>query len=270
MPISEETKKKLLYGAGALASIIGVVYIFKKSSGSSMPISSPQYPSGSSGGSASNSALTAAQIQAATQLTVAQSQKEIALAQIAASKENLATQTQAQIALAKTQEQGKALTAAMQPGGAIPTATKSLFDTIKEALAKIGIGNPSGVELDSQGNPMVLGASGLLSNGQPTVSPGNFSPSGTCWDALGFGGASQHGETIGWNTLNQLTGGEQPYVTPMSLTDYYQGSIGSGGSDWFGSTPGDFTTSITGGMTENEDYWNTGSTGQITDPGYGG
>lgn len=241
MPVSEETKKKLLYGAGALASIVGLLYIFKKSSGSSMPISSA-YPSGSSGGgSASNSALTAAQIQAATQLTVAQSQKEIALAQIAASKENLATQTQAQLALAKTQEQGKIAAQALSPGGVAQTATKDLFDTIKK-LFGIGESKPgSNVELDSQGNPMVLGASGLLSGSSSTVQGGEFAGS-TGWSSLGFGGGGgAQFEPLGWNILNQIpNSGEQPYIQPMSLIDYYSGSIGSGDSGWFGSSPSDF------------------------------
>lgn len=247
MEMSEESKKKLLYGAGAIASIIGLYWVLKKSSGSSVPSSGFSAPSGTSSGGGSNSALSAAQIQAATQLTVAQTQKEIAIAQIEASKANNLANANAATSIQKSASLGAAGVSALSAGGAGTSAVKGLFDTLKSVFGKKQ-------ELDSQGNPMVLGASGLLPTGE-FDSQGNpmiLGASGLLGETQSFDPNS--GE---FQDLNFGVGLEQPYVYPGSYGDFYQGSIGSGDSSWFGSSPndpvgGDFSTIGSGALLDYE------------------
>lgn len=245
MALDGEEKKKLLWSVGAIASLVGIVYLVKKSGASSGSSNAPAYPSGVSGSSGgSSSALTAAQLQAASQMTVAQSQERIALATIEANRQNVNTQAQAARDVARSQEQGKIGAAAMAPGGAATTAAKGLADGFVEAVKKWARNN--GIEVDSQGNPMTLGASGLLDPGMSVkdqmFSASNESPifGNQVYNQSPPVSGNFSGDT-GWGDIyaseNPSTYGEQPYVGAGAYGDYYQGSSGGGDSSWFGSSP---------------------------------
>jgi hypothetical protein len=88
-----------------------------------------------------------------------------------------------------------------------------------------------GQEVDSQGNPMVLGASGILSSTANPTPPLNDYQFGAA------GAMDPYGMLAG--LYGQSPGGEQPYIQPAVYTDFFQGNMGSGDNNWFGSSPGD-------------------------------
>jgi hypothetical protein len=234
--VSPETKKKLLYGGGALASIAALVLFLRKNQQTAMPISGAGTGlSGAGGASSGTSANNAAALNAATALAVEQSRQQSALdvaklqATTALSIAGLQAGTAQQAASQRTAQ------AALGPGGAVtaaPAAAKGLFDTLQELISKAFAGSdtPS------------YGASG------PNAIPEGINP--------------QSGQTVYGGQLYPFAGPPEiygpvpdatPYVSPATYEEngvpfageliaagdsYYQGSTGSGDSSWYGENGG--------------------------------
>lgn len=250
MALTPETKKALLYGGGALASIAALI-LFLRSKQSAQPSYAVASPQGSGGVGAGGAAspLSAAQINAATAMSIEESRQQAAL-QAAALQSATAIQVaniQAGTArsVASSQAMGNVFrgagAAASGPGGVGSVATKGLFDLIKD----------------------------LFSPSQSTTSGPSILPETVFPPTEGyFPGANPNlnviapGEIYGPMPLsaNESTvlydAGGNMVTSPGPFADYYQGSSGGGDSSWFGDTTfnyGDLGSGLSesgGGITE--------------------
>lgn len=248
--MSPETKKKLLYGGGAVASIVALV-LFMKNKGQSQPISSAGLGGGSSGAggpSAGTSANNAAALNAATALTLEQSRQDAAFrlaglqASTAIGVENIRATSQKDVA------NSRAMQSAFGPGGAAtaaaPAIGKGIIDIIGEGFQKLyaalGINpneklpfeNPSGASILDTDNPYDKAYGGDLYpyagpkeiyGPIPDESFGNYVDSVGVYDNSGV--------------PYYLSNTPNDYGT-VDFADYYQGNSGGGDSSWFGGSYG--------------------------------
>jgi hypothetical protein len=223
MELSEKTKKILLYGGGA-ASILGV-FLYLRNKSASERAASGFAPSGAaSGGGASGDAASAAQINAATQLAIAEGNRTAQAAQLDAAVRIAGIQSNAQIQAASIGASGAraaAMTGALGQVLSSPAtstggkAVGGLFDFLGGLVSKIfGGKTASDLGFVGEANPPIQIASenaGWIAPGSSFLTPAVY----------GIGGNFQ---SVGFST---------------ATSDYYQGSIGSGGASWFGTSPGE-------------------------------
>jgi hypothetical protein len=227
MAMDEDTKKKLLYGGGAIASIVAlVIYMKNRSASGGQSVSVPTGSSGAGGGSA-NSQAEAARINAATQLAIAQGSQDLQK-QTLANQYNLGmAQIGGAVQVAKVNANASAMKSAFGPGGAgtaaAPAAMKAVGDTSKSLLDIVkGWFTPNPTTESAPPGGIQPGASGT---------PGDPGFIGPMPDPVQY---NQAGEYIGAGSLAY-----------DKAPDYFQGNIGGGSNDWFGSSPVDYVSAPT-------------------------
>lgn len=252
MNITPETKKKLLYGGGALASIFALVlYMRNKQTAASAPM--PSLGAGTSGGggvSSGTSQNDAAVLNAATALAVEQSRQQSAL-QIAQLQANTALGIAGiQGSTAQNVANAQTAKAAFGPGGAGTAAAinfPKLVDTVVNAFKKKpGVDQPNNAvnwaqnPLDNMTMPD-FGTTGYNLYPESTV-PGYYvmAPSGQ--NNFGFGdfttyiqGPSNYVEPATYD----YSGGVLDLTGNYGSADYFQGTTGTGDSLYFGASPED-------------------------------
>jgi hypothetical protein len=238
--MSPETKKKLLYGGGALASIAALLLFLKNKSGAAAPspVGLGGGASGAGGPSSGTSANNAAALNAAVALGIEQSREQSAL-QLAGLQANTAygiASLQAQSA--KDQAQQKTLQAAFGPGGAgtaaAPAAAKAVGDAGKgliDLIAGFFKTDPNKPNYDPS-KPYTAPGSILDAD-----NPNAYKPSGNILDADNPN--PTYPVAGDFTSIGGDFGSSSPYVSPNIYEDYYQGSIGGGDASWFGSSPND-------------------------------
>jgi len=230
MEMTDKTKKILIYGGGAASIVALYLYVRNRNAARSASGFAPGTGT-SAGGGASGNPETAAQINAATQLAIAQGSQDIAKANIQASTTIAGLQSQTALGVAGIQAsatRAAATTGALGQVLAGPassaggTAIKGLFDLLGNAVKGIfgpnaaeKLGFPKGGIGEPGTTPILLSPEGYSSPGSSFISPYVYSPKG---EAFGLSGAN---------------------------ADYYMGNTGSGDSSWYGigkndPTYGDF------------------------------
>lgn len=234
-----ETKKKLLYGAGALASIGALVLYMKNKQAASANVGYSGGAAGAGGVSSGTSANDAAAINATTAAAIEQSREQSALqiAQIQSTTALGVANIQANTvqSVNKSNLLGKIFGA----GGAGTAAVAPAFDTLKtliqDAFKAItpgnisGFTNPAGGSVLDTDNPAVSGGTGgfLTPEGIPYYleNPGYIAP-----ETYDYSG----------NVIDLTTG-------PDSVPSFFQGTTGSGDSSWYGTSPSDSVPPSDGG-----------------------
>lgn len=245
-----DTKKKLLYGGGALASIVALVLYMKNKQASAQPM--PALGSGVSGAggvSSGTGANNANALNAAVALAVEQSRQQNAL-QVA----QLQSQTALQIAGLQTSSaqsiaQSQALKSAVGPGGAATSALgpggagtdliKGIVGGVNGLLAK-WFGNPSGVpSTDITSAGFGVGATPYGFFGDTALYPESSQQGYYVMSPNSSGNAGNFGLPDFTNYTSEPSNYVQPGVYDFfggsaGPADYYQGSIGGGDSSYFG------------------------------------
>jgi len=218
--IAGVSKKHWLYIGGALASIVGLFWILKKSNTSSqMPVIQPAR---SSGGGASTDATSAAQVQAAAALAVEQGRERVALAQIASAEKIAGINAAAAVEAQRTGQSGAtaraAIGAATTPGGqaAINAGAATANNLIKQLL-NLFKGSPSPGQIQG-----------------PNIPAGwTYNEASGAWEQNGYIGnfGTIYDEPIGpmpdyfYGTI---------YEEPIGPQNDYTTTTGGGSSDWYG------------------------------------
>lgn len=222
--MEEHTKKLLLYGGGGASLLLLILYMKNKGNAQAAAGFAPG-PTGTgsaAGGGTSNDALAAAQINAATQLAIAQGNQANTAASIAAQTNISNAQIAGAIKVADIQASSARtntiVSAAVSSGGV--GGLKALFDFIAKLVNPTQTTGPGSANLGNEDrgtNPFppedrYLGNS-FSSLGSSYISPYVYSPQGYV-EAFGLQGQNP---------------------------DYYQGNSGSGDTSWFGTSPGENT-----------------------------
>lgn len=223
--MDEGTKKKLLYGGGAVASIVALVFFMRSKQNAQSAAGYGALGGGTSGGggvSSGTSADNAAAINAATAAAIEQSREASALQLAQINSTTALGVANIQAGAVSSAQKSSALGKIFGPGGAgtaaAPIVAKAATDAVKAGtdfvtgfFKELFTGTPAGQEAASaaaaQGN--IEGVPYYLAN-----------PSAD--------------STYGLPDFTQ-------YVAPATYDggDYYMGSTGSGDSSWFGSSPGE-------------------------------
>lgn len=240
-----DTKKKLLYGGGALASIVALVLYMKNKQASAQPM--PALGSGVSGAggvSSGTGANNANALNAAVALAVEQSRQQNAL-QVA----QLQSQTALQIAGLQTSSaqsiaQSQALKSAVGPGGAAtaaaPIAAKGIFDAINNAIKGIFAPKDTGIpSTDITSAGFGVGATPYGFFGDTALYPESSQQGYYVMSPNSSGSAGNFGLPDFTNYTSEPSNYVQPGVYDFfggsaGPADYYQGSIGGGDSSYFG------------------------------------
>ncbi len=236
MELSDKTKKILIYGGGAASIVALALYMRNRNAARA----ATGFTGGVSGGGTAarggpsgggDSATSAAQINAATQLALAGQAKELTLAQIQAQRDIASLQANAALGVAKTQASASTARAALgalgTPGGAAVAgqATKGVFDILKDLFARVFGPTIGGFtpETSAQAARGIELERGYMAPGSSFINPYVYSPTGNILDA----------------------------DNPAAQLDYYQGSIGSGSTEWFGIGANDYGVGGLGDYTYN-------------------